>query len=108
MPSDLERDLRAAGLSFRSVEADGRTGFLLHKLPETADVSGIKQASGLFLIAEGNVDALLAAASPGAQLAETGAIRIADVEIPIYRYVKPGEPSGNLARRARWFQKRAD
>jgi hypothetical protein len=46
------------------------------------------------------------AASPGAQLAESGTIRIADLEIPIYRYVKPGEPSGNLARRAGWFQKR--
>jgi hypothetical protein len=106
MPSDLERALRAAGLSFRRVEADGDTGFLLHELPEAANVAGLKQASGLFLIAEGKVEALLAAASPGAQLAESGTLRIADLEIPIYRYVKPGEPSGNLARRAGWFQKR--
>lgn len=106
MPSDLETALRAAGLSFRRVEADGNTGFLLHELPAAADVSGIKQAVGLFVIAEGKVDALLAAASPGAQVAESGTIRIANVEMPIYRYVKPGEPSGNLARRAKWFQKR--
>jgi hypothetical protein len=106
MPPDLETALRATGTSFRRVEAGGSTGFLLHELPEEAEVSGIQQASGLFVIAEGNVEALLAAASPGARVAEAGAIRVADVEIPIYRYVKPGEPSGNLARRAAWFQKR--
>ena len=103
----LEKALRAAGLSFRTVEAGGDTGFLLRELPDSAGVSGIQQKRGLFLIAEGNVEALLAAASPGAQPAESGTIRIAGLAVPIYRYVKPGEPAGNLGQRASWFQKRA-
>lgn len=106
MKAEVEKFLRSKGLAFRQVDLQQDTGFLLQQLPETG-VSGISQESGLFLIAEHNMEALLASASPGASIAESGTLQLGNAKIAIHRYVRPGEPSGNIARRAAWFQKRA-
>jgi hypothetical protein len=72
-------------------------------LPADAALEGITERDGLFLITRGDVQALL---PPGCRIVESGVIRVGGKQVPIHRYVKPGEAKGNLARRAQWFQAR--
>lgn len=105
-PLHLETALRASGLSFRCINVEGSTGFLVDEFPDTVKVLGSMRTTGLFLITQDDVTPLLSTACPGAKIVETATLRVVDSEVPIYRYTKPGEPSKNLSRRENWFQKR--
>lgn len=116
MDSGIEDVLRAAGLSPKQIEAPGGTAFLLDEILPALATRGITQRTGPFVIAGGNLDDVLAAVSPGAQVVESGTLLLSGVEIPLYRCgfgvavlphgKKIKEASGNLKRRAAWFQKR--
>ncbi len=90
---------------------------MLRKLPAGLATRGISASEGLFVIAEGTPESVIAACSPGAVVVESGVLSVEGVALPLYRCVerpvprphgkKIAEEPGNLGRRAAWFQKRS-
>lgn len=105
MAQNIATLLDNAGIDYRRVTAAGSEGFLLTALPDDG-ADGIRSGPGLFLIASNHAAELANAASPSAEIVESGTLSLGGQTVPVHRYKKPGEAPGGVKRRAKWFQQR--